>query len=61
MHASANVFILLIQVYEWVMELIETRKAYMEEQGNPLGLLFVKSEKSKSQVLFLPHIYLLKE
>lgn len=41
------------------MELIETRKAYMEEQGNPLGLLFVKSEKSKSQVLIslaqLPH------
>jgi len=34
------------------MELIETRKAYMEEQGNPLGLLFVKSEKSKSQVIF---------
>lgn len=43
----------LNQVYEWVMELIESRKAYMEEQGNPLGLLFVKLEKSKSQVLFL--------
>ncbi|KAG0621677.1 hypothetical protein M758_3G039800 [Ceratodon purpureus] len=39
----------LNQVYEWVMELIESRKAYMDEHGNPLGLLFVKPEKPKSQ------------
>uniref|UniRef100_A0A7I4BZB5 U1-type domain-containing protein n=1 Tax=Physcomitrium patens TaxID=3218 RepID=A0A7I4BZB5_PHYPA len=35
-------------VYEWVMELIEARKAYMEDHGNPLGLLFVKPANSKS-------------
>ncbi|XP_024381715.1 uncharacterized protein [Physcomitrium patens] len=43
----------LNQLYEWVMELIESRKAYMDEQGNPLGLLFVKQDKSKPQVFHL--------
>ncbi|XP_024362744.1 uncharacterized protein [Physcomitrium patens] len=38
----------LYQVYEWVMELIESRKAYIEGYGNPLGLLFVKKDQSKS-------------
>lgn len=42
-----------VQLYEWVMELIESRKAYMDEQGNPLGLLFVKQDKSKPQVFHL--------
>lgn len=35
------------------MELIEARKAYMEDHGNPLGLLFVKPANSKSPVLSL--------
>lgn len=38
------------------MELIESRKAYIEGYGNPLGLLFVKKDQSKSPVFFSHNI-----
>jgi hypothetical protein len=43
-----------IQVFDWILELIQARQAWMNspvQQVNALGLLFVAPENSNSQVL----------
>ena len=56
-----------IQVFDWILELIQARQAWMNspvQQVNALGLLFVAPENSNSQVLisnFFAHLMICKQ